>query len=204
MVSLDDVLCAAILVAPRRHFNTRSRAIKTIQLLRHGEAKAAGGLPDDERPLTPRGEEVCHRLRRYFEDHGVGWDLVLCSSALRAVETCRLAVAEAGGESGAGTDVQVEPGLYLAGTETLLARLRTLDESIQTVLLVGHNPGLQSLAHLLIGTGGGRLVRRLYRDFPAGAWAALEADSASWAGLGPGCGRLRSVVMPRDLAEASA
>lgn len=191
-------------MAPRAHFNTRSRAIKTIQLLRHGEAKAGGGLADDERPLTPSGEAACQRLRRYFEKSGTRWDLVLCSSARRAVDTCRLTVGHDASDSGAPPSVQIERQLYLAGTETLLARLRTLDETIHTVLVVGHNPGLQSLAHLLIGKRGGRKVRRLYSDFPAGAWAVLEAESASWAGLGPGCARLRALVMPRDLAEAGA
>ena len=160
--------------------------------MRHAEAGPAAGGADEERPLSAAGEETCGKLRRHVEAQGMAFDLILCSSARRAADTCRLVVND--------DRARMEPALYLAGAETLLARLKQLDKSIGSVLIVGHNPGLQVFAALLLGTGGGRLPRRLKRDFSPGALATLTVDAASWRGLAPNGARLSAFVLPKDLS----
>jgi phosphohistidine phosphatase len=91
---------------------------------------------------------------------------VLCSPARRAIETAELA----------GLDAGIDEQLYLAGAATLLERLRSVDDAIRSVLVVGHNPGLEDLATVLSG-----------RRIPLGtaSVAALDVDR-SWAELGLG------------------
>ena len=177
---------------PRRgHFNTRSRTIKTIYLLRHAEAGPAGGLSDEERALTPTGVETCRKLRAHLEAEGANFDRILCSSARRAIDTCNLVVGEGRAE--------IDPVLYLAGTETLFARIRALDESVTSLLVVGHNPGLQAFAIQLIGARGGRHARRLRRDFPPGALATLATEAATWRGFAPNGAQLTAFVTPKNI-----
>ena len=155
--------------------------MKTLYLLRHAKSSWDDPrLADHERPLAPRGREAARRLAKHMARAKLRPDLVLCSSAARAVETY-----EALAGALRGPEVSTEDGLYGAVTEDLLARLRQVGEGVRSVMLVGHNPGLADL---------GRLRDKL----PTGALAVLSFDGA-WAALGPGCANLESLVVPRDL-----
>jgi phosphohistidine phosphatase len=94
-------------------------------------------------------------------------------------------------------DVWIEVTLYAAGAETLLARIRTLPDEADEVMLVGHNPGLRDVLLLLAGPG--KLRERASVNVPAGALAVLEADVARWADVAPGEARLTEFVVPREL-----
>ena len=85
--------------------------------------------------------------------------LVVCSSAVRAQQTLQR-VLPALGEP----EVWVEVTLYAAGAETLLARIRTLSDEADEVMLVGHNPGLREVLLLLAGPG--KLRERAEREGP--------------------------------------
>ncbi len=121
-------------------------------------------------------------------------DLVLCSSATRAVQTYE-GISAGLGSSGR---VSVEDDLYGATDTGLLARLQDVPETVGAVMVIGHNPGLQDLALLLAGDGDPHTLARLGDNFPTCALATLEVPT-SWATLGPGHAFLRSLVVPRDL-----
>ncbi len=89
-----------------------------------------------------------------------------------------------------------ERGLYLADQSTLLERLVEVDEAVETLLLVGHNPTVAAVAHALAGEGQG--AGPLRRGFPAGTLATFGVP-AGWAGLGPGRARLLGLLSPADL-----
>jgi phosphohistidine phosphatase len=119
-------------------------------LLRH--AKSSWDEPellDRERPLAKRGRKAVALLREHFQEAKVAPDLVLCSSAVRAMQTLE------GVRQGLppGTRVEIEAGLYAAGAASLLGRLRRLPEEVGSVMLVGHNPGIEDLAAELAGGG---------------------------------------------------
>ena len=120
--------------------------------------------------------------------------LILCSSATRARQTCE-AIAP---DVGPAVDVFVEGALYGATAGELLARLHQLPEHLDTILVVGHNPGLQDLAVSLAGDGDGASLSRVRERFPTGALATLSA-AGSWAGMEVGQAYLEAVVVPRDL-----
>jgi phosphohistidine phosphatase len=168
---------------------------RIVYLLRHAKASWSNHrLDDHDRPLAKRGEEAVKRLRRYVTDAGIAPDLVLCSSARRTMMTLE-GVASA---LPAGTCVVVEAGLYGAPSDRLLGRLHDVDDDVASVLLIGHNPGLETLALLLIGDGAEDLRLRVAAKFPTGALAVL-AFEGGWGDLAPAGATLEAFVVPREL-----
>jgi phosphohistidine phosphatase len=162
-------------------------AEKRIYLLRHAKSRWKDeGLPDHDRPLAGRGRRAAKTMRRYLKDRRIDPDLVLCSTATRARQTLE------GIEPALGRgSVRVESELYGAGAAALLARLQHIPTRVRTVMVIGHNPGLQDLAVLL--TGG-----HLEEKFPTAAVATLGFNG-SWAALEGGKAELVEFVRPRDL-----
>jgi phosphohistidine phosphatase len=109
-----------------------------LWLLRHAEA--VDGLPDDERPLTPRGVRQAEAAGRALERLGANIDACLCSPKLRALQTAQLACAPLG--------VEVTIERRLAGEPF---DVFDLTAGIGDVLLVGHDPSFSLTVHHLTG-----------------------------------------------------
>src|SRR5712691_5192063 len=112
----------------------------TLYLLRHAKSDWSDPtLPDHERPLAQRGRRDAKRIGRHLVQLGIAPELVLCSSARRARETLeRLQPA-----FGTTSTVKVEAELYAASSDQLLDRIRAVPEKVTSLMLIGHNPGLQ-------------------------------------------------------------
>jgi phosphohistidine phosphatase len=166
----------------------------TLHLLRHAKSSWADDrLADRDRPLAPRGERAARRLAEHLRQQRISPSKVLCSTARRARDTLAL-VAPA---FGPGTEVSLEDGLYAASGESLLRRLRRVPAGTESVMLVGHNPGLQDLAVTL--ARGGAELGRLATRYPTAALATLRLrDGVTWPDLGPGDADLAGLVVPRD------
>lgn len=168
--------------------------MKLLYLLRHAKSSWDDpGVEDRNRPLAPRGRRAAQRIAEHLRGGGVAPALVLCSSSLRARQTLAAVVPEL--ESDA--ELRIEGALYSAGADELLARLRAVPESVPSVLLIGHNPGLQELA-LSLACGGGAL-ERLRERFPTAALATLAIPTAGWPELRTGDAELEGYVVPREL-----
>jgi phosphohistidine phosphatase len=115
----------------------------------------------------------------------------LCSSATRARQTLELL------HLATTTAVLFDDQLYGAAPSELLARLRRIPTPVKSALLIGHNPGLEQLARMLIAGGGGALPEK----FVTGAVADLRFAIPSWEELDFGTGRLRAFVIPRKLSQ---
>ena len=167
-----------------------------LYLLRHAKSSWTDpGLDDRDRPLAQRGEEAVRRLRRYISDHPQeAPELVLCSSARRTTMTLD-GITDA---LPARVDTRIEDELYAASSRRLLERLRGVADDVSRVMVVGHNPGLEDLALLLVAQTDDAASRRMSTKFPTGALATLTF-AGSWADLAPGTATLESFVVPRDL-----
>ncbi|HVR91528.1 MAG TPA: histidine phosphatase family protein [Novosphingobium sp.] len=174
--------------------------MKTLGLFRH--AKSDWHDPrarDFDRPLNLRGEKGAGLMGRHIRDHGERWDRVIASPAIRVAETLELAAKAAGGS----LQVNWDRRIYLASSATLLDLLRDQTDEIGSVLLVGHNPGLEDLIFDLVPDDGTSPLRDVVEEkFPTASYAVLELDIADWAGLREGCGRLTHLTRPRDLDPA--
>lgn len=170
---------------------------RRLLLLRHAKSSwASPDLADHDRPLAPRGLKAVETLRRHAADVHLAPALVLCSTARRAVETWE------GLASGCppGTPVEFTEQLYGATAGDLMRRVRRLPDTVGSVLLVGHNPGLEDLAQGLIGSGDAELRQRLDVKFPTGALATLLCPG--WRDLGWGTAELIGYVTPRQLRDS--
>lgn len=138
-------------------------------------------------------------MRAAMASLGLAPDLVLVSTAKRTLQT--LEALEPWSET-----PLVEPmdSLYLATAATLLSSIQAVAETVRSVLLVGHNPGLHDLAIQLIGahamTFGNDDMRRLSEGFPSGALAEYTVPGP-WGTLDEGGARLVRFLCPRDLTE---
>lgn len=176
--------------------------MKTLVLFRHAKAGQAGpGLGDYERALTPRGTEAAARMGRAMAGLGLSPDLVLCSKARRARETWDLAAPELAGTP----RVEIGRALYLAAPGALLDAVQGADFADDgtdiaagTVLVVGHNPGLEWLAGALSGPDSDPgALKGLAGSFPTAGLAVLTFETASWLDIHPGQGRLTHFLRPR-------
>ena len=158
----------------------------TLYVLRHAKSSWDDPeLADHDRPLAPRGRRNAEALAAHVSREGIAPELVLCSTALRARETLAILLPALEGEA----EIRLEDGLYGAATEQLLVRLRAVTEDAGSVLLVGHNPGLEAL------------VSRLARDdapdrLPTAALVTIDTRG-SWARIGESRCRVVSTTIPR-------
>jgi phosphohistidine phosphatase len=146
--------------------------VKTLVVMRH--AKAEQAAPSDaERQLTDRGTVDAAEAGQWLAGRGLEPDEALVSSAVRTQQTWE-AVAE-----GAGWDLEAtdEEALYEAGPEAALDLIRSVDEGIQTLVVVGHNPTMASLAALLDdGEGDEEAGVEITLGFPTSAMAVFTFD----------------------------
>jgi phosphohistidine phosphatase len=173
--------------------------VKRLLLLRHGKAVPADpGIEDHERDLLPRGRQDAPAIGRYMAESGYVPDVILSSTSRRTAETAELVAAELPMRT-----IDYVETLYLAAPPALLAAIRGQAENVQTLLLVGHNPGVERLAAALAREP----VRRKERDrfdlieekFPTAALAVLDFAVLHWRDVTPGQGELIDFVRPRDL-----
>jgi phosphohistidine phosphatase len=166
-----------------------------VAVLRH--AKAAAGGPDDHgRPLTARGRRQATDVGRYLAGAPVPGvpvpDLVLSSSARRALDTARLVAAELDEE----VELVVDRGLYDADPGDVVDLVRMLGGEARALLVVGHNPTVHELALLLLDCGDSAGRAALERGFPTAALAVVAVPDASWSALSLGSGTLLELRTP--------
>jgi phosphohistidine phosphatase len=168
--------------------------MRTVFLLRHAKSLWSDPtLADIDRPLAPRGERAAKKIARYMRRKRIRPVLVLCSPSVRTRRTLEVIEPSLGKRC----SIELAPALYGASREELLRQLQALPDAVASVMLIGHNPGLQELA-LALASGGADLPR-LEERLPTGALATLVADCESWSALTPGDAELADYVVPRDL-----
>jgi phosphohistidine phosphatase len=121
----------------------------------------------------------------------------LCSPSRRTRQTLERIAPGLGKE----VDVQIEPELYAASAAAHLELLHDVPDEIESVMLIGHNPGIQDLA-LSLASGGSESTR-VRGKFPTAALATLELN-ANWRELAPGSAEIVSFVKPKELSRGGA
>jgi phosphohistidine phosphatase len=171
--------------------------MKTLYLLRHAKSSwAEEGAEDFDRPLAPRGRRAAPVMADYMEKQGYHPGLILCSPAARTRETLALMQERFAAE----TPTRFEQRLYMASAAELLRVVQALRDKADSLLLVGHNPGLQRFAGTLAGTGERSVLARLHEKFPTAALAVLAFNVAKWKDVTESGGALRDFMTPKVLA----
>lgn len=168
---------------------------KILGILRHAKSEWDETVKRDfDRGLNDRGRRGAPLIGKHIREHGIKWERLIASPAVRIRETLDLA------ELGIAPDY--EERLYLASAETIMDILEQLggDDEPGAILIVGHNPGLQeTLLELVAPARENELFREAVIKFPTSAFAVLECDIDSWSALKPRCAGLVHFARPRDL-----
>ncbi len=158
-----------------------------LYLLRHAKSSWDDPhLSDFERPLNERGRKAAPLMGRVIKEREIRIDKILCSPATRTKETLTL-LAEAAELK---TSPEFVDGIYEASVGELRKILRKQKNRYTSILMIGHNPGMESLQEDLTGE---------WERFPTACLACVSLDIDDWHDLDPGCGKLEFVLRPKSL-----
>ena len=159
--------------------------MRTIAVMRHAKAEQAGPT-DFDRPLAERGHQDAAAAGSWLSGSGFAPEYALVSAALRTRETWASVAHGAGWE----LDADFDRSLYAAGTESAFDLVREIADDVHSLLVIGHNPTMASVAQLLDdGDADAALTGELFTGYPTSAVAVFEYDG-SWADLAEGSARL--------------
>jgi phosphohistidine phosphatase len=172
--------------------------MKRLFLLRHAKAQPADGSVEDfDRTLMLSGMQDGGVMARHLRKNDYVLDLILCSSSARTVQTAELVLHEIECE------IEYRDNLYLAEAAKIAAAVRAAPPSVASLMVVGHNPGLEACAALLAREPVRRKERArheaLEEKFPTCALAVLDFDVGRWRDMAQGAGKLVEFVRPKDL-----
>ncbi|MEZ5669394.1 MAG: histidine phosphatase family protein [Alphaproteobacteria bacterium] len=167
----------------------------TLILLRHAKSDWHAGAGDDHaRPLNERGERAAAVMGVYLAQRGLVPDLVLTSTATRARQTCEHVLRHGGMR----VEAAAEPALYLASPQTILETVRGRHGAARTVLVVGHNPGMQDLVAMLAERAAAPLRAAASEGFPTAA-IAIATTGEPWAAVTAATLTLADIAVPKAL-----
>ena len=174
--------------------------MKTLALFRHAKSDWSDARARDfDRPLNARGQRGARAMGEYIKASGRQFDRMIASPAVRAAET----VEEASKAWGCSFKVEWDRRIYLASSATLIDLLKDISGDPQSVLMVGHNPGLEDLIFDLVPDDGTSPLRdEVEIKFPTAAFAVLELPITRWSDITEGSARLVELKRPRDLDPA--
>jgi phosphohistidine phosphatase len=167
-----------------------------LHLLRHAKSGWDEAVEDRERALSRRGREAARRVGESLPAALGTVDLVLCSIALRTRETAALVLARFAPPP----RILYEDGLYLAGRAALIRRLRRVDESAGSVMVIGHNPGLHELALALAAPDSPHHEALASGKFPTAARASFAIEGP-WSSLAEWRHALTDYVTAKSVSD---
>jgi len=172
--------------------------MKRLTLLRHAKSDWDDPVARDfERPLNRRGEKAARLMGDYAARQDMRFDLLVASPAVRVTQTLDTFFEG----YGAALEPRWDRRIYLASSATLQDVVRDVPDSADSVLMSGHNPGLEELILDLVPDDS-PLREDVEIKFPTASVAVLELDVDNWADVREGGARLVSFKRPRDLDPA--
>lgn len=172
--------------------------MKRLTLLRHAKSDWDDPVARDfERPLNRRGEKAARLMGDYAARQDMHFDLLVASPAVRVTQTLDTFF-EGYGKA---MEPRWDRRIYLASSATLQDVVRDLPDSADSVLMSGHNPGLEELILDLVPDDS-PLREDVEVKFPTASVAVLELNVDNWADVREGGARLVSFKRPRDLDPA--
>ncbi|WP_425229063.1 SixA phosphatase family protein [Sphingomonas sp.] len=170
--------------------------MKTLTLLRHAKSGWDDTVQRDfDRPLNGKGRRAAQAVGRHLRAEELRFDQVVASPAVRVKQTLDEVRSGYGGD----LNPQWDRRIYLASAATLLDVIREADEGCTTLLLAGHNPGLEDLVLLLVPDAEAGLRDSVEEKYPTASVAELRFPVQRWRDAREGGATLARFVRPRDL-----
>ena len=164
--------------------------MKILLLLRHAKSSWKDeSLSDFDRPLNERGKKAAQAIGRYIRKQKIMPDLVLSSPAVRARETTGIIITTAKLTA----EIRYDQRIYEADPLHLVHVLSQIEDNFCSVLLVGHNPGIEELLGLLTGSS---------QHMPTAALAKIRLEGVGdWSEISQAKAMLELMIKPRDITE---
>jgi phosphohistidine phosphatase len=171
--------------------------MKLLGLFRHAKSDWHDARARDfDRPLNARGRKGAAVMGKHIVAFGTPWQRIIASPAARVAQTIEIASKSARPK----LPVEWDRRIYLATSLTLADLLRETGDGVESVLMVGHNPGLEDLIFDLVPDDGSSPLRDAVEEkFPTATFAVLELAIDQWSDIADGCARLVHLMRPRDL-----
>ncbi len=164
--------------------------MKTVFLLRHAKSsRTDDNLADFDRPLNKRGLETIPFVGEKIFDNEFQIDLILSSPAKRAKQTAILIKETAQ----LAADIRYEERIYEASLHRLLEVVAETEDEKNSMMLVGHNPGLEGLIRVLTGE---------MQSMATAALAVIDLKIEKWSETSAKCGFVRKIINPKSETEA--
>lgn len=162
---------------------------RTLILTRHAHADNGFKGDDKLKPLTNEGQAAVRQIAAKL--HGVRPQLTLCSAARRTMQTAKILI-----DKGVISEIHYDDALYLATAGELLHAVQSLDDEVQTALIVAHNPGIHQLVLSLVGRGVPAFRHSIALDYPPSATSVLSLELSHWADISPHSAQLDALHLP--------
>jgi len=170
--------------------------MKRLTLLRHAKSGDDGTVARDfDRPLNAKGRRAARLLGRHMHDAALRFDAVFASPAIRVVETLQ----EVAIGYGASLSPQWEKRIYLADPGDILELIHSAPDEAESLLLVGHNPGLEQLVLMLVPHSKDGPRGQVEIKYPTASLAEMTFAVDHWRDVEEENGTLVRFVRPRDL-----
>ena len=160
--------------------------MKTLYILRHGKSSwEEPNMDDINRPLLPKGQRRTQRIADYIKEKKLSVDIIISSPAKRALETAKIIASKLD------CKITTNKNLYPGYSSQILETVFVQSDEINSIMIVGHNPGLTSLVHDLIDNS--------YEWLPTSGLASVSFDTHTWIQI-PMAAKLSSnIVTPKML-----
>ena len=162
--------------------------MKTLFVLRHAKSSWENAdLSDFERPLNKRGLEAAPLIGKVIKENGFQPEIILSSPARRAKQTAEIINEKAG----INREIKYEERIYEASPARLLEVVSEQSDEAESVMIVGHNPGLEGLVRFLTGQ---------IEPMPTAALAVIDLEITKWSEIDSSNGTLRTLIRPKEIA----
>ncbi|MBC7759767.1 MAG: histidine phosphatase family protein [Phormidesmis sp. FL-bin-119] len=167
---------------------------KHLVLMRHAKSDwSVTGQKDFDRELNPRGNRDAPRMGgRLTQEKGLKPDLVIASPAIRTSNTAKYVCEQLKFPE---EKIVFDEEIYEGSVRSLLKVVNSLDDSCNTVLLVGHNPGISYLAEYI--------TKQEIGELPTSGIVSIHFEFDSWSLISEGTGKLEWYIYPKDADEES-
>lgn len=169
--------------------------MRRLLLLRHAKSDWPDGTEDALRPLAERGIGDAPEMGQAIVRNKLIPDFAMVSAALRTRQTWDLVSSQFGRE----VPVRFENGLYAASEKTIIEFVRSAPSDAKTLMMVGHNPGMERLARSFAKSGDADAIRRVEKKYPTCGLAVIELPIDEWKNIAPPAGRLEMFLTPKIL-----
>lgn len=167
--------------------------MKTLYIARHAKSSWDDiRVSDHDRDLLPIGKKRTKKISRWLSEHNIFPDRIISSSAVRAYKTARLLAQGIGFPE---EKIEKESSFYDAGSEDIMEILYALPDTVEKVMVVGHNPAFTVLVNLFLDW------EHQIDNLPTSGVAAIRFETDKWDELDLAEQQVEFLIIPKKIKE---